>query len=96
MVAVVSILLLREQLNWAMLPATLLMIIGVLLFVREDHFHKHQHEVITHTHPHRHEGLHHGHVHQNGFLGRHIHSHTHKPILHSHFHWPDIHHRHEH
>ena len=92
----VSILLLRDQLNWVMLPATLLMIIGVLFFVREDHFHKHQHEVITHTHPHRHEGPHHGHVHQNGFLGRHIHSHTHKPILHSHFHWPDIHHRHEH
>jgi drug/metabolite transporter (DMT)-like permease len=91
-----SIFLLRDQLYWYMLPATLLMIIGVFLLVKEDHSHKHRHEEIQHTHRHIHDGLHHKHVHSDGYKGWHSHPHTHKPIFHIHIHWPDIHHRHDH
>ncbi len=91
-----SLFLLRDQLYWYMLPATLLMIIGVFLLVKEDHSHKHQHEEIQHTHRHIHDGLHHKHVHSDGYKGWHSHPHTHLPIFHIHIHWPDIHHRHDH
>jgi drug/metabolite transporter (DMT)-like permease len=91
-----AIFLLRDQLYWYMLPATFLMVIGVLLLVKEDHSHKHQHDEIHHTHKHRHDGLHHKHVHPGGFIGWHTHAHIHKAIFHVHVHWPDIHHRHDH
>jgi drug/metabolite transporter (DMT)-like permease len=91
-----SFFLLRDQLYWYMLPAILLMIIGVYLLVKEDHSHKHQHEKIHHTHKHVHDDLHHKHVHPDGVIGWHSHPHIHEAIFHVHVHWPDIHHRHDH
>jgi drug/metabolite transporter (DMT)-like permease len=91
-----AIFLLRDQLYWYMLPATLFMVIGVLLLVKEDHTHKHKHDEIHHTHKHRHDGLHHKHIHRSGYIGWHTHPHIHEAIFHVHVHWPDIHHRHDH
>jgi drug/metabolite transporter (DMT)-like permease len=91
-----SILLLTENIYWYMIPATFLMIIGVVLLIKEEHSHGHRHDEIHHTHKHRHDGLHHNHAHKGDFKGWHTHHHVHQSLFHIHVHWPDIHHRHDH
>ena len=94
--AVVSIIVLRESLGWVVLPALVLMALGVLALVYERHSHEHEHEEITHTHIHTHGDSGHDHCHTEPVRGPHNHEHTHKAAVHGHVHWPDIHHRHTH
>jgi len=94
--AAISILVLREWLGWVVLPAVVLMILGVLALVYERHSHEHEHEEISHTHIHTHGDLDHDHCHAEPVRGPHIHEHIHRAVVHNHVHWPDIHHRHTH
>jgi drug/metabolite transporter (DMT)-like permease len=76
-----------------------IMIIGAVLLLKEEHQHKHIHEIIQHEHRHNHSDEHHCHEHsgeQININGYHSHLHTHKSIEHNHQHSPDIHHRHIH
>lgn len=94
--AIVSILVLREWLGWVVIPAMVLMIIGVLALVYERHSHQHGHEEITHAHIHTHGDASHDHCHAEPVREPHNHEHAHKAVVHDHVHWPDIHHRHTH
>src|SRR5659263_19965 len=93
--AIASLIILREWIEWVMLPATVLMIIGVWLIVTERHSHLHIHRTKTHTHSHNHSNMH-QHEHYRKFHEAHIHEHTHLELSHVHVHWPDTQHRHEH
>lgn len=76
-----------------------IMIIGAVLLLKEEHQHKHIHEIIKHEHRHNHNDGHHNHEHSAEQIiinGYHSHLHTHKAIEHNHPHSPDIHHRHVH
>jgi drug/metabolite transporter (DMT)-like permease len=86
-----------EAMSTAVWIAGLLMTIGVVLHMTEDHTHGHAHPALLHEHPHTHDE-HHQHVHDFPWNGQepHTHSHRHEPLRHSHEHYPDIHHRHEH
>lgn len=92
----VSLVLLDETFAWTMLPAAVLMLVGVSAIIYERHAHVHSHEEIRHTHLHSHDDNCHDHVHVPSENGQHIHEHTHSPVSHDHVHWPDIHHRHDH
>ncbi len=94
--AAASIVLLRDWLGWVMLPAAVLMLVGVAAIAFERHSHLHVHEEVTHTHLHSHDDFAHDHTHAVGESDRHIHEHTHYAQSHDHVHWPDIHHRHDH
>lgn len=94
--AIISIILLKEWIGWIILPATILMVIGVWLVISEKHLHIHLHEMITHAHLHTHHDLHHLHTHSKSTTKSHTHEHTHFEAVHVHAHWPDTHHRHEH
>ncbi len=92
----VSLVVLREHLGWAMLPAAAIMAAGTALIVLERHSHAHAHEGTVHAHEHVHGDLHHGHEHPAGTPEPHTHEHSHERVVHDHPHWPDTHHRHEH
>lgn len=94
--AAVSIVLLDEWLGWLMLPAGVLMAIGVWLIAAERHDHYHKHEAVTHNHMHDHCDDHHVHNHFGAFHEPHSHEHTHEETEHDHSHRPDTHHRHSH
>jgi drug/metabolite transporter (DMT)-like permease len=94
--AIISIILLKEWIGWVILPATILMVIGVWLVISEKHLHTHKHDEITHTHLHTHQEPHHIHTHSENATKPHTHEHTHFEAVHVHAHWPDTHHRHEH
>lgn len=94
--AILSIVLLREWIGWVILPATIFMILGVLLIISEKHLHSHHHEKLTHTHLHNHKDLHHTHEHSVEVTEQHTHEHIHTGTVHEHIHLPDIHHRHRH
>ncbi|MFO7791852.1 MAG: EamA family transporter [Candidatus Saliniplasma sp.] len=94
--AIVSLILLREWIGWVMIPATVLMVIGVYMVITDKHLHTHEHSKLTHTHAHTHEDMHHLHEHDEEVSGTHIHPHDHENESHEHLHWPDSHHRHDH
>jgi len=94
--AIVSLVLLREWIGWVMIPATVLMVIGVYMVITDKHLHTHEHMKSTHTHAHTHEDIHHLHEHDEEVSGTHIHQHDHENESHEHLHWPDSHHRHDH
>jgi drug/metabolite transporter (DMT)-like permease len=95
--ALLSILLLREQLSPQLLIAGVLMAIGLWLHLTEQHGHDHEHPELAHTHAHAHDE-HHAHDHEAGTEVRdgHSHEHSHGSLLHRHAHYPDLHHRHLH
>jgi drug/metabolite transporter (DMT)-like permease len=95
--AVVSLLVLRESPGFYFWAAAVLMAIGIVLHLRENHGHAHLHKVQSHAHPHEHDE-HHRHTHDAGqsLDEPHTHAHQHQPLKHTHGHFPDIHHRHEH
>jgi drug/metabolite transporter (DMT)-like permease len=94
--ALISLLIFRNQTEWLMLPAFLLMAAGIWLIVGERHSHVHIHAAITHSHPHTHDDMHHLHSHPQPVTGTHSHEHTHSELSHAHSHWPDTQHRHTH
>lgn len=73
--------------------ATILMIVGALLLIHENHEHSHVHTAILHDHSHSHDDAMHRH---DDTKGIHSHEHEHLAEEHEHDHTPDIHHRHEH
>jgi drug/metabolite transporter (DMT)-like permease len=95
--AVTALLLLREPVVPAFLPAAVLMGLGLWLHLAERHAHEHTHAPLRHAHPHRHDA-HHQHAHPAGVAVEegHTHEHEHAPLTHAHRHYPDVHHRHGH
>lgn len=75
-----------------------IMVVGASLLLKEEHKHKHIHELIEHEHRHYHNDGHHDHKHGDGQVvnGYHSHLHKHNVVEHAHTHLPDIHHRHSH
>ncbi len=94
--AIVSIIILKEPIQWVLLPTVCLMIIGIWLINNERHEHTHVHSAEMHVHPHNHDDMHHMHEHSELIQGQHAHEHTHLEISHVHVHWPDTQHRHKH
>jgi uncharacterized membrane protein len=106
--ALFSLVVLREALTPQLLLAAGLMAAGVVLLLREQHSHWHQHQELMHDHRHFHASWngdpHHDHPHAAQDLGGivtskpfwHAHPHRHAPIEHDHPHVSDAHHRHGH
>ncbi|QFY43093.1 DMT family transporter [Candidatus Methylospira mobilis] len=95
--AVLAVVVLGETITLQLLAAGMLMVLGVLLHLSEQHSHLHRHEAMTHEHEHVHDEHHlHGHVQPVPSGVKHSHLHDHTPLNHSHRHFPDAHHRHDH
>lgn len=73
-----------------------LMLLGVVLHLLEDHAHEHEHTALDHEHAHRHDDGHHLHSHEVMPQGAHSHPHHHEAVRHEHPHVPDAHHLHSH
>ncbi len=86
-----------EPVTAGFLVAAVLMAVGVVIHVTEQHEHPHVHEPMEHEHWHWHDE-HHRHQHAAGDPPGepHSHRHAHPRLVHSHPHYPDIHHRHSH
>jgi drug/metabolite transporter (DMT)-like permease len=95
--AIVSLLVLGDDLRWHDAGAMLAMALGVGFLLRERHSHFHVHDEVEHEHLHVHDE-HHQHVHDSlAPTGEpHSHVHRHSQLGHEHAHVPDAHHRHRH
>ena len=95
--ALLSVPVLGERIGAAQVGASVVMILGVALLVRERHGHEHTHETLEHTHRHVHDE-HHQHSHPEDVdpAVPHVHPHRHAPLTHAHAHVSDAHHRHAH
>jgi drug/metabolite transporter (DMT)-like permease len=93
--ACLSVAVLGEYFGAREIAATVMMLLGIRLMVREEHAHFHEHEPLEHEHRHTHDE-HHQHAHAPGdpAVEPHAHRHTHTALGHEHPHVPDIHHRH--
>ncbi|WP_410209855.1 EamA family transporter [Aquirhabdus sp.] len=76
--------------------AAVLMMVGVILHLLEQHEHEHLHLDMDHEHAHSHDDGHHNHTHDPMPVGPHSHAHHHEPMTHRHPHVPDQHHVHHH
>jgi len=94
--ALVSLIIFRNPTEWLMIPAFILMALGIGLIVGERHTHAHVHVPVIHTHSHKHDDMHHFHIHPQPVKGTHFHEHAHSEVSHIHAHWPDTSHRHAH
>jgi drug/metabolite transporter (DMT)-like permease len=94
--AILSWIVLSDQIEAVQVVAMLIAAAGVTLSLRSAHHHEHRHRSTQHTHEHDHDDGHHGHRHGDGLLGPHSHVHEHREFVHAHPHVPDLHHRHEH
>jgi drug/metabolite transporter (DMT)-like permease len=95
--AVLSWIVLREQIGALGLTALGVMTVGALLLVLDRHEHLHRHEAVQHTHAHAHDD-HHRHAHgpDPPRETSHVHGHRHETLAHRHGHLHDVHHRHRH
>lgn len=91
--AIVSVILLNEQITIQLFVAMFLMLSGIALILKEYHEHEHLHEDLCHEHRHIHDE-HHNHEHEDVCPEPHCHEHEHGLLTHSHAHVPDIHHYH--
>ncbi|MPM88632.1 hypothetical protein SDC9_135736 [bioreactor metagenome] len=91
-----AMLILKEVPSWNFMMASVFMLLGAWLVIRELHSHGHRHEKLMHNHAHCHDNQHHAHVHSPPVAGWHTHEHVHAEFTHEHSHTPDIHHRHSH
>ncbi len=95
--AVISVIVLGENLTVGLLIAGVLMGLGVWLHVTERHEHEHIHELAEHAHPHVHNSHHqHAHAPDDPPGEPHTHQHRHGGLRHAHPHAPDMHHQHRH
>jgi len=95
--AAVAVLLVGDALTVGLVPAAILMALGVWLHLTERHEHLHHHEPMEHEHLHTHDEHHqHDHAPSDPPGEPHSHPHRHEALTHSHPHYPDMHHRHEH
>lgn len=90
-----SIIILGESFTVRLGAASILMLAGIWLILREYHGHEHTHEAFCHEHGHTHDE-HHNHNHEGDFFDPHCHEHEHEGLTHSHAHAPDLHHFHRH
>ena len=92
-----SVLVLGEPFGAIQTAATVILVLGLLVLMREGHAHRHRHPAQEHEHWHRHNDGHHLHQHPGlpAWLG-HVHPHLHDAVEHEHPHVPDVHHRHQH
>jgi drug/metabolite transporter (DMT)-like permease len=93
--ALLSVVVLGEELTAKLGLAAVLMAVGLWLHLSERHEHTHAHEAVEHDHVHTHDD-HHDHLHDGPVSEPHGHSHRHAPMVHAHVHYPDLHHRHGH
>ncbi len=106
--ALFALIVLREATTFKLAAAAALMAGGVILLLRENHSHWHQHHSLFHAHRPRHDpsdsDLHHDHSHSpDQLIGIdpeqpfwHAHEHQHAAVAHTHPHVSDAHHRHRH
>jgi ABC-type nickel/cobalt efflux system permease component RcnA len=93
--ALASVAVLGERFGLRELGATLLMLAGITLLLREEHAHLHAHESLEHDHRHVHDEHHrHAHLPEDPAGEPHAHRHVHAALEHEHPHVPDLHHRH--
>lgn len=90
-----SIALLGERLTTQIIAASILMLAGLWLILKENHDHEHTHASLCHDHAHAHDE-HHIHAHDEDSREPHSHAHTHTELTHNHAHAPDLHHFHKH
>lgn len=81
---------------WGFAVALVLMVVGTIILIREQHGHFHTHEAMVHEHAHSHDDGHHEHYHEGASVREHSHVHEHGNLNHEHEHMPDLHHRHTH
>lgn len=95
--AVAAVPLLGDNLTMVDTIAMLLMALGVVVLLREEHHHEHTHDSMEHDHAHVHDA-HHRHEHPwvTAITEPHAHPHRHVQLTHDHPHVPDLHHRHPH
>ncbi|MEX0848334.1 MAG: DMT family transporter [Ilumatobacteraceae bacterium] len=102
--ALISWVVLGDEVAAVQMLALALAACGVALSLRSDHEHVHRHQPMHHTHTHDHGDGHH-HEHEHAEVGaeagpevgiRHAHPHDHVAGTHAHPHVPDLHHRHTH
>lgn len=97
--ALLSFILFQEIPDMIFFISILVMALGAILLLSENHGHEHFHNRLEHTHRHSHNDQHHTHKHdssENGSDIQHSHFHIHEAVNHLHKHAPDIHHRHAH
>ena len=94
--AVLALALGDRSVSGLIAVGALLMLLGVLLHLAENHTHEHAHEALRHEHAHRHDDGHHDHPHDPLSEAAHSHPHQHTPARHHHPHVPDAHHLHRH
>ena len=95
--ALLSLLILHEQVSFLFWIAGGLMVLGIWLHLTERHIHLHRHDPITHEHLHSHDEHHqHAHLPTDPPGEPHSHQHRHEELTHAHPHYPDLHHRHQH
>lgn len=93
--ALVSVGVLGEHVRPREIGATLIMLVGIVLLLREAHAHLHTHEPLEHDHSHVHDDHHqHAPLCEDPPSDPHTHQHTHAALEHEHAHVPDFHHRH--
>lgn len=97
---ITGLILFRDTPGLIFIPATGLMLAGIVLLLTEQHCHLHTHPPLVHDHRHRHDD-HHTHAHPDGTNppgpgGYHSHLHAHEEQTHEHPHTPDLHHQHVH
>jgi drug/metabolite transporter (DMT)-like permease len=90
-----SFILFRVFPTWMFAIGLVLMVIGTMILVSEEHEHDHEHEMMVHDHAHHHD-KHHEHEHKEMREEKHAHEHQHETLVHAHDHLPDLHHRHNH
>ena len=94
--ALISWVVLGDDVAVVQVVALLLAGTGVALSLRSDHLHVHRHQPMHHTHDHEHHDAHHDAHHDEPAATRHAHPHDHDAQTHAHPHVPDLHHRHTH
>lgn len=106
--ALVSWVVLGDDVAVVQMVALLLAGTGVAVSLRSDHLHVHHHQAMHHTHDHAHHDTHHDAHHDTrhdtrhdarddeSIATRHAHPHDHDAQTHAHPHVPDLHHRHPH
>ncbi len=95
--ALLAVPLLGDSWSGLEIGAAVVMAIGVVMLIGDEHSHRHVHVTMEHDHRHVHNE-HHQHEHPAGVDPTEPHSHTHKhePLVHAHPHVSDVHHRHPH
>lgn len=95
--ALLAVPLLGDAWAGVEIGAAVVMAVGMVLVIGDEHSHRHVHETLEHDHRHVHDD-HHEHEHPPGVdpTEPHSHPHQHEPLVHAHPHVSDVHHRHRH